>query len=172
MSEHMGPTAKWWKRSPGTRLQLEPRLPCPRIRSTPHAAPLPSVSRAGYDLYRAVASGDAEGVSAILASSPEAAQWANDKGETCLHAACEYHVEGYTRHDALLPLLVGAGAQVDRCSGEGGGMTALMAACYYGHASCVEQLLKLGADANLEVCAHGLSLSLLSLFSLSPLSLC
>ena len=106
-------------------------------------------------LYRAVASGDVDEVSRLLASTPEAVAYQNDKGETCLHAACEYHVENYTHHDAAIPLLVAAGCDIDKRSTDHG-TTALMAACYYGHSSCVEQLLRLGADANLQVrCARG-----------------
>lgn len=103
---------------------------------------------AGYMLYRAVASGDLEEVAAILAATPEAAKYENDAGENCLHAACEYHVENYTEHHRAIAPLVAAGCDINKLSTEG--RTPLMTACYYGHATCVECLLKLGADASLK----------------------
>ena len=101
-------------------------------------------------LYRACASGDLEQVAAILEATPEAAKYETDEGETCLHAACEYHVENYTQHDGAIPQLVAAGCNINQVSRSAQSMTPLMAACYYGHATCVEQLLKLGADVNVK----------------------
>ena len=103
-------------------------------------------------LYRACATGDPAEVQAILTATPEAAAYENDKGETCLHAACEYHVEKYTSHDQAIPRLVAAGCDINKRSKDG--TTALMAACVYGHATCVEQLLALGADVNIKVNAR------------------
>ena len=106
--------------------------------------------RAGYLLYRAVASADLEEVSRILATTPEAARYENDNGENCLHAACEYGVENYTEHAQTIAQLVAAGCDLNKCSNDRG-LTPLMTACYYGHATCVEALLRLGADATLKV---------------------
>lgn len=101
-------------------------------------------------LYRAVASGDMEQLTAILAATPEAAMYETDEGDTCLHAACEYHVENYTQHDAAIPQLAAAGCDINKLSRTAQQMTPLMAACYYGHSTCVEQLLKLGADVHVK----------------------
>lgn len=104
--------------------------------------------RTGYNLYRAVASDAHDEIAQILAATPEAALYENDKGETCLFAACEYHVESHTRHAEAIRVLVAAGCDINKRSNEG--TTALMAACYYGHVTAVEELLRLGADVNVE----------------------
>ena len=104
---------------------------------------------AGYMLYRAVASADLGEVQNILTSTPQAVEYETNNGESCLHAACQFHVENYTAHEQAIPRLVSAGCSINKRSHDG--TTALMAACYYGHAACVEQLIKLGADVNVKV---------------------
>ena len=101
-------------------------------------------------LYRAVASGDLQEISRILAEEPEAVYYMNDKGETCLHAACEFSIESYTDHEKAIPQLLAAGLDINKGSADRQ-CTALMTACYYGHSACVEQLLKAGADVTLKV---------------------
>jgi ankyrin repeat protein len=141
----MGPTAKFWKKTPGARCAPTCAGQCTISLSLTRALR----ERAGYMLYRAVASGDSEEVSRILSETPEAAKYENEKGENCLHAASEYGVENYTEHHKVIQQLAAAGCDLNKSSAEG--RTPLMTACYYGHASCVEQLLKLGADKGLKV---------------------
>ena len=111
-------------------------------RLQPSDSVLPWRRHPGREIVRAAEACDLSLMTSLLDSGTPV-DWADSQGRTALMAACEHHIEGVTKHDAAVRLLLERGA--DPNIANAAGHVAAFLAAFYGHESCLRELIAAGA---------------------------